>query len=94
MTDSPAGAGTRPPTPIAEYGLIGDTRTAALAGGDGAIDWFCVPRFDGQPLFGRLVGGPSAGTFRLGPARSSRGGTGGTPPPWRPPGRWAGVGSP
>jgi GH15 family glucan-1,4-alpha-glucosidase len=69
MTYTPAGAGTRPPTPIAEYGLIGDTRTAALVGADGAIDWFCVPRFDGQPLFGRLVGGPSAGTFRLGPAR-------------------------
>ena len=28
----------------------------------------CVPRFDGEPLFGRLVGGPDAGTFRLGPA--------------------------
>jgi GH15 family glucan-1,4-alpha-glucosidase len=69
MMDSPAGARTRPPTPIEEYGLIGDTRTAALVGADGAIDWFCVPRFDGQPLFGRLVGGPSAGTFRLGPAR-------------------------
>ena len=69
MMDGPAGARTRPPTPIAEYGLIGDTRTAALVDGDGAIDWFCVPRFDGQPLFGRLVGGPSAGTFRLGPAR-------------------------
>ncbi|WP_232072656.1 trehalase-like domain-containing protein [Phytohabitans flavus] len=33
----------------------------------GAIDWFCVPRFDGEPLFGRLVGGAPAGTFRLGP---------------------------
>ena len=27
----------------------------------------CVPHFDGDPLFGRLVGGPSAGTFRVGP---------------------------
>ncbi|HET8788494.1 MAG TPA: trehalase-like domain-containing protein, partial [Actinomycetes bacterium] len=54
--------------PIEDYGLLGDTRTAALVGSDGAIDWLCVPRFDGQPVFGRLVGGPAAGTFRFGPA--------------------------
>jgi len=53
--------------PIEDYGLLGDTRTAALAGSDGAIDWLCVPRFDGQPVFGRLVGGPAAGTFGMGP---------------------------
>ncbi|HXQ56292.1 MAG TPA: trehalase-like domain-containing protein, partial [Actinomycetes bacterium] len=54
--------------PIEGYGLLGDTRTAALVALDGAIDWLCVPRFDGQPVFGRLVGGPAAGTFRMGPA--------------------------
>ncbi len=59
-------------TPIADYGLIGDTRTAALVSADGAVDWLCVPRFDGVPLFGRLVGGPGAGSFRLGPAGPSR----------------------
>src|SRR6266542_1205805 len=53
---------------IEDYGLLGDTRTAALVASDGAIDWLCIPRFDGQPLFGRLVGGPAAGTFRMGPA--------------------------
>src|SRR5215211_2092770 len=57
--------------PIEDYGLLGDTRTAALVGSDGAIDWLCVPRFDGQPVFGRLVGGPAAGTFRIGPAQAS-----------------------
>jgi GH15 family glucan-1,4-alpha-glucosidase len=56
------------PAPISSYGLLGDTRTAALVSSDGAIDWLCVPRFDGEPLFGRLVGGPPAGTFRIGPA--------------------------
>ncbi|MEV4658723.1 glycoside hydrolase family 15 protein [Micromonospora sp. NPDC049301] len=59
----------RPSAPISDYGLLGDTRTAALVAGDGGIDWLCVPRFDGEPLFGRLVGGPDAGTFRIGPAR-------------------------
>src|SRR5688572_28885456 len=57
--------------PIEDYGLIGDTRTAALVASDGAIDWLCVPRFDGAPIFGGLVGGPEAGTFRLGPASAS-----------------------
>ena len=55
--------------PIADYGLLGDTRTAALVSSAGAIDWMCVPRFDGEPLFGRLIGGPSAGTYGIGPAR-------------------------
>src|SRR5688572_16553024 len=54
--------------PIEDYGLIGDTRTAALVAADGAIDWMCVPCFDGEPLFGRLVGGADAGSFTMGPA--------------------------
>lgn len=53
---------------IGEYGLIGDTRTAALVAPDGAIDWWCLPRFDSAPVFGRLVGGDDAGTFDTGPA--------------------------
>lgn len=57
-----------PTVPIADYGLLGDTRTAALVSVNGAIDWLCVPRFDGEPVFGRLVGGRDAGTFRVGPA--------------------------
>lgn len=58
--------------PIGDYGLIGDTRTAALVSSDGSIDWMCVPRFDGDPIFGRLVGGSAAGVFRAGPARPAK----------------------
>ena len=54
--------------PIGDYGLIGDTRSAALVSPDGSIDWWCVPRFDDPPLFGRLVGGDEAGWFSIRPA--------------------------
>ena len=58
--------------PIEDYGLLGDTRTAALVGSDGSVDWLCIPRFDGQPVFGRLVGGAAAGSFRLAPGRPAK----------------------
>jgi pentatricopeptide repeat protein len=58
--------------PIGDYGLIGDTRSAALVGPDGSIDWWCVPRFDDPPLFGRLVGGDEAGWFSIAPAAGAR----------------------
>ena len=57
--------------PIGAYGLIGDTRSAALVAPDGSIDWWCVPRFDDPPLFGRLVGGAEAGWFSVGPAETA-----------------------
>jgi GH15 family glucan-1,4-alpha-glucosidase len=68
MTTTDPSPTERGDNPIGDYGLIGDTRTAALVASDGAIDWMCIPSFDGQPVFGRLVGGPNAGTFRIGPA--------------------------
>jgi GH15 family glucan-1,4-alpha-glucosidase len=65
LDNSPLPATRR--VPIGDYGVIGDTRSAALVAPDGSIDWWCVNRFDDPPLFGRLVGGDEAGHFSIGP---------------------------
>lgn len=53
--------------PIADYALIGDTRTGALCSRTGSIDWMAVPRFDSKPIFSRLVD-EDGGCFAIEPA--------------------------
>src|SRR5262245_370757 len=54
--------------PISSYGLLGDTRTVALVDSRGSIDWLCLPHFDGEPVFARLLAARDGGRFAVGPA--------------------------
>jgi GH15 family glucan-1,4-alpha-glucosidase len=55
--------------PIADHGLIGDLHTVALVGTDGAIDWYCCPRFDSPSVFGAILDADRGGVFRVAPER-------------------------
>ncbi|MEU9497320.1 glycoside hydrolase family 15 protein [Streptomyces sp. NPDC048196] len=53
--------------PIAEHGLIGDMRTAALVGTNGTIDWYCCTRFDAPSVFASILDADRGGSFELAP---------------------------
>ncbi len=53
--------------PIEDYGVVGNLRTAALAGKNGSIDWFCFPNFDSPSVFGAVLDEHKGGYFRISP---------------------------
>ena len=56
-----------PYLPIADYGVIGDARSIALVSTRGSIDWWCIPIFDGDAVFGRLLDAQVGGYFSIEP---------------------------
>ena len=58
-------------TPIEDYALLGDRRTAALVSRSGSIDWWCTPRFDSGACFAALLGIAEHGRFLLTPKQDA-----------------------
>jgi GH15 family glucan-1,4-alpha-glucosidase len=59
-----------PYQPIANYGIIGNMRTAALVGINGSIDWFCFPFFDSPSVFAAILDDKKGGHFQITPTTS------------------------
>src|SRR3954447_6480900 len=56
-------------TPIADYALLADCNSSALVDRAGSIDWLCLPRYDSDAIFARLLD-PGAGHWSIQPAGS------------------------
>jgi GH15 family glucan-1,4-alpha-glucosidase len=57
---------------LEDYGLIGNTHTAALVSMGGSIDWLCAPRFDSDACFAALVGYDEHGRWSIRPTTAIR----------------------
>jgi GH15 family glucan-1,4-alpha-glucosidase len=53
---------------IADYALISDCHCASLVSRTGAVDWCCMPRFDADSCFGRLLDWEKGGYCAISPA--------------------------
>jgi GH15 family glucan-1,4-alpha-glucosidase len=47
------------------YGLIGNCRSAALVSDKGAIEWFCLPKFDSSSIFAKILDKTIGGEFSI-----------------------------
>jgi len=53
---------------LEELGLIGNCQLSALVHRSGELVWCCLPRFDSEPIFAKLLDEKDGGTFLVGPA--------------------------
>jgi len=54
-------------TPIEDYSLLSNCRTAALASREGRIEWLCLPRLDSASVFAQMLGDADDGAWSLRP---------------------------
>ena len=59
-------------TPIQDYAIVGDGRSAALISRGGSLDWLCWPRFDSPSLFAAILDEDRGGRFSIAPRRPFR----------------------
>jgi GH15 family glucan-1,4-alpha-glucosidase len=52
---------------IGDYAFIGDCHSAALISSSGSIDWCCMPRFDSESCFGRVLDWEKGGYCQIYP---------------------------
>jgi GH15 family glucan-1,4-alpha-glucosidase len=57
--------------PIADYGIIGDCRSAALVSKQGSIEWLCWPRFDSPSVFAACLDRERGGFWKISPTQPS-----------------------
>jgi GH15 family glucan-1,4-alpha-glucosidase len=62
-------ADSEPYPPLADYALIGDCHSTALVSRAGSIDWSCMPRFDMDCCFGRLLDWDKGGYCSIAPVQ-------------------------
>ncbi len=53
--------------PISDYAFLSDCHSLALVARDGSIDWAVFHRFDGRPVFARLLDREIGGFFQVAP---------------------------
>ena len=53
--------------PISDYAFLSDCHSLALVARDGSIEWAVFHRFDGRPVFARMLDRDIGGFFRIAP---------------------------
>jgi GH15 family glucan-1,4-alpha-glucosidase len=59
--------------PISDYAFISDCHSLALVARDGSIEWAAFHRFDGRPVFARILDRDIGGFFRVAPTATEVG---------------------
>ncbi|MFV2062717.1 MAG: glycoside hydrolase family 15 protein [Chloroflexota bacterium] len=54
--------------PIADYAFLSDCHSLALVARDGSIEWAVFHRFDGRPVFARILDRDIGGYFQIAPS--------------------------